>query len=230
MKRKLEMKNFSDVRDFHIKFDLPSSRSPQPMDDGVFAFRLGFMKEEFREAEVAYAERNLVGMVDALIDLVYVIYGTVLFLGDRGRENWPSFQIINGMTSGMSMHRNDVPGFLSQLINKQYMFTLQSRINAFAISHNAAVIGEPNGLELCYQNLGGAALICYTMASLMSIPWEQCWDAVHAANMRKIRAASDGSDSQRSSSWDVVKPVGWQAPDVAIMHLLIDAARRKEGA
>lgn len=41
------------------------------------------------------------------------------------------------------------------------------------------------------------------------------WDRVHSANMKKVRARRDGSDSVRGSAWDVVKPEGWVAPDLS---------------
>lgn len=214
------MKNYLDVRDFHIKFDLPYNLPRQPMEDEAFRFRLGFLKEEFKEAELAFAEENLVGKVDALIDLVYVIYGTVLFLGENRSVVWPSFEMVDTMAQSLSMHKLDRPGFLPELINKHFMLILGARIEGFALSHAAAVAGDPNGLELCYQSLGGSALVCYTMASLMSIPWESCWEIVHQANMSKTRATRDGSNSQRGTHWDVVKPKGWKAPDQAIMHSL----------
>lgn len=43
--------------------------------------------------------------------------------------------------------------------------------------------------------------------------FEEAWRRVHAANMAKVRAQPDGSDSKRGSAYDVVKPEGWVAPD-----------------
>lgn len=40
----------------------------------------------------------------------------------------------------------------------------------------------------------------------------EAWNRVQAANMAKVRAAADGSNSTRSSSHDVVKPAGWEPP------------------
>jgi len=50
-------------------------------------------------------------------------------------------------------------------------------------------------------------------AQMLGLPWDELWDDVQAANMRKVRAAPDGSNSKRSSSLDVVKPAGWVGPD-----------------
>lgn len=40
----------------------------------------------------------------------------------------------------------------------------------------------------------------------------EAWRRVHAANMAKVRADLDGSNSKRGSSFDVVKPAGWEPP------------------
>lgn len=43
--------------------------------------------------------------------------------------------------------------------------------------------------------------------------WEEAWRRVHEANMAKVRADLDGSNSKRDSHMDVVKPAGWVAPN-----------------
>lgn len=57
--------------------------------------------------------------------------------------------------------------------------------------------------------------VAHGTAHLLGYPWEGGWAAVHEANMNKVRAASDGSDSVRGSALDVVKPEGWTPPDIA---------------
>ena len=61
-------------------------------------------------------------------------------------------------------------------------------------------------LDLVYVAMGTAHLLGY--------PWQMGWDAVQKANMAKERAASDGSNSKRGSSFDVVKPEGWTPPNI----------------
>lgn len=61
-------------------------------------------------------------------------------------------------------------------------------------------------IDLVYVAMGTAHLKGY--------PWQELWDEVQAANMAKERAAPDGSNSARGSSWDVVKPEGWEPPQV----------------
>ena len=61
-------------------------------------------------------------------------------------------------------------------------------------------------LDLVYVAMG--------TAHLLGFPWQEGWDEVQRSNMAKVRAARDGSDSKRGSSWDVVKPAGWMPPNL----------------
>ena len=130
------MNNFTDVGDFHEKFDLPrtSSCRPQPDDNlapELIPFRAKFLQEELDEFNEGREQGDHAQMFDALLDLVYVAMGT---------------------------------------------------------------------------------------AHLLNYPWEAGWDAVQAANMAKVRTRNE-ADSKRGSSWDVVKPKGWVAPDIdAILY------------
>lgn len=45
--------------------------------------------------------------------------------------------------------------------------------------------------------------------------FDEAWQRVHAANLQKVRALPDGSNSARSSGQDVVKPPGWRTADLS---------------
>ena len=63
-------------------------------------------------------------------------------------------------------------------------------------------------LDLCYVTLG--------TAHLMGFPWPEGMAEVQRANMSKERATSSGDPrSKRGHALDVVKPAGWQPPDIA---------------
>lgn len=61
-------------------------------------------------------------------------------------------------------------------------------------------------IDLVYVAMGTAHLFGY--------PWRDGWALVQLHNMRKHRAAKDGSDSKRGTQYDVVKPEGWVPPDI----------------
>jgi predicted HAD superfamily Cof-like phosphohydrolase len=59
-------------------------------------------------------------------------------------------------------------------------------------------------VDLVYVVLGTAAM--------MGIPFEECWREVHDANMAK--RLSNSNDPNRRHKLDIVKPVGWEPPDI----------------
>lgn len=67
-------------------------------------------------------------------------------------------------------------------------------------------------LDLVYVAMG--------TAYLMNVPWDEGWREVQKANMMKMRALH-ASDSTRKSTYDVVKPKGWVAPDRMLLSVLI---------
>lgn len=63
-------------------------------------------------------------------------------------------------------------------------------------------------VDLVYVALG--------TAHLLGLPFDAAWAEVHAANLAKERASgADDRRSQRAHALDVVKPPGWQPPDLA---------------
>lgn len=50
-------------------------------------------------------------------------------------------------------------------------------------------------------------------AHLANLPFDKAWAAVHKANMKKKKAKA-AADSTRGYVFDVVKPKGWQPPNI----------------
>jgi dCMP deaminase len=63
-------------------------------------------------------------------------------------------------------------------------------------------------VDLVYVALG--------TAHMMRVPFDECWIEVQRANMQKVRAnGANDPKSKRKHQLDVVKPEGWQPPDLA---------------
>ena len=60
-------------------------------------------------------------------------------------------------------------------------------------------------------------------AWLFNLPFERAWEQVQKANMSKIRTKS--KSKKRGTSFDVVKPKGWTAPDI---EQIIEEEREKQ--
>lgn len=69
------------VREFHQKFGLHAPGRVQDLDKETFNFRRNFLEEELDEYTKAWEEGNLPKMLDALVDLQYVLLGTAYLHG-----------------------------------------------------------------------------------------------------------------------------------------------------
>jgi predicted HAD superfamily Cof-like phosphohydrolase len=72
----------SAVADFHNAFRLPVRHLPSAeINQSLASLRVALLQEEVDEFVTASGEGDLVGIADALADIVYVIYGTALTYG-----------------------------------------------------------------------------------------------------------------------------------------------------
>jgi predicted HAD superfamily Cof-like phosphohydrolase len=70
------------VAEFHKAFNLPAQKLPTAEIDGYLAkLRVVLLEEEVSEFVTASEKVDLVGIADALADIVYVVYGTALTYG-----------------------------------------------------------------------------------------------------------------------------------------------------
>ena len=100
-----------------------------------------------------------------------------------------------------------IPSFLPpELLDFRVKF-LQEELDEFIIAHRC------KDLAGCLDALVDLVYVALGTAYLMNVPFNAAWDAVHTANMAKVRAER-ASDSKRSSSFDVIKPPGWTAPNI----------------
>lgn len=224
------MTNFEDVRAFHVKFELPHDGPDKPVQlltPEVFSYRFNFLTEELTEYETAHNNKDLVKAVDSLVDFVYVALGTALFM--RGGSHaahmttpWPTWDSTNdgAMRMGLCAGRTRVPALLPHGGQKLIEHRLWAEVDGFELSHKS---GLPSAVPMCMAHLWNAAWGAYLGAMLMNVPWVPCWNAVHAANMAKVRADATGKNSKRGTPWDVVKPAGWTSPDRFIQQALIEA-------
>lgn len=130
-------------------------------------------------------------------------------------------QRIANLMNGVSMDNADVKAFQEKFdvpMSPVPAF-IDNHANTFRIDFMHEELQEYQ--EACdHQDLAKAAdalvdlvYVAHGTALMMGLPWDNLWAEVQRANMSKVRAKSDGSDSKRKSSLDVVKPPGWQAPN-----------------
>ncbi len=73
---------FRQVGEFHAAYDLPVRTAPDAaVGDDQVALRLALIQEEVGELAAAAVDGDIVGIADALADIVYVAYGTAHVYG-----------------------------------------------------------------------------------------------------------------------------------------------------
>ncbi len=83
---------WQNIKDFHEKFGLEYSGPPRDLPADFAAFRLGFIFEELDELIVAETKADV---LDALVDLVYVVMGTAYLQGFDFQAAWDRVHAAN---------------------------------------------------------------------------------------------------------------------------------------
>lgn len=110
--------------------------------------------------------------------------------------------------------QNEIPALLEKEMFEFRMKFMQEELAEFedACERMDIVKAFDALLDLVYVAMG--------TAYIMNVPWDDGWDEVQKANMMKMRALK-ASDSTRGSTYDVIKPKGWVAPDRMLCSVLI---------
>ena len=86
------------VADFNQAFENPIANEPMTVEDigtDLEELLFGLIDEEMDELKKARDERDLIGVIDALQDLKYVIYGYELRLGISSEEHFAEVHAAN---------------------------------------------------------------------------------------------------------------------------------------
>lgn len=70
-----QVTNFELVGDFMQAFGQDVHDAPSWPDFNTRELRLDLIEEEYRELETAIHDKDMIGVADALTDLLYVVYG-----------------------------------------------------------------------------------------------------------------------------------------------------------
>lgn len=107
----------------------------------------------------------------------------------------------------------DTPGRLPKKLLQERIDFLQEELDELRDARDdASLSGQFDALlDLVYVAIGTAIM--------MGLPWQRGWDLVHAANMKKRRGVT-----HRGHEVDLVKPPGWEPPDLEALLQSADGA------
>jgi len=84
-----------DIDAFHEKFGLEAPNRPRMLDWDTTNFRHGFMQEELDEYMLACKDQRMDDAYDALVDLMYVVLGTMWMHGFPLDAGWEEVHACN---------------------------------------------------------------------------------------------------------------------------------------
>ena len=91
------MSYLSDIRDFHTRFRQPYKGPGRCLTGDEASFRIKFLHEETNELEAAWKTEKQEEALDAMVDMLYVLLGTVYLCGYRRifKAAWKRVHIKN---------------------------------------------------------------------------------------------------------------------------------------
>ena len=170
----MALSHYQCVDEFHRVFGHPRPGTPQHNifeNQKLVNMRLSLIREEHREFTEGIATSNIVEVLDALSDILYVVHGMGIVFGiDLGRTenddfdtNTPNVRLFDNM----------------ELVN-----TRQTMLSDSITALNTACADKNFDLvERCLVNL---LYVTYETARLFDLPIDRSFRLVHDNNMSKL--------------------------------------------
>lgn len=133
-----------------------------------------------------------------------MLQGIALLLQDHE----PQYDLVKDIVQfhqKFDLNSPDKPSQLSTELLKFRIKFMREELNEYVKS---------SGLEGKLDALVDLVYVAIGTAYLHGFDFNEAWRRVHEANMKKVRAQS-ADESKRGTSFDVVKPEGWTAPDLS---------------
>jgi|PlaIllAssembly_1097288.scaffolds.fasta_scaffold28262_5 predicted HAD superfamily Cof-like phosphohydrolase len=131
-------------------------------------------------------------------------------------DNINFYLLVKSFWEKYEMPHDEVPSYLS---DDEYVLRLNHMDEELREFAQAASIGDMVGMadalcDLVYVTIGTAVR--------MGIPFDTCFNAVHWANMKKVKV-SGAHESKRNDPHDVIKPKDFVGPEAELERILVEA-------
>ena len=135
--------------------------------------------------------------------------------GESFAKHHSQFNRVGEFRRTMALPIGDTPQFLSAAETSYFTRFIMEELSEYLRAFEEGdLTGAADALvDLIYVTMG--------CAHAMGLPFDKLFDVVHTANMAK-EPAGEFTRSQRGSQYDVVKPIGWMAPETEIARVLGD--------
>jgi predicted HAD superfamily Cof-like phosphohydrolase len=128
------------------------------------------------------------------------------------------FKAVGEFRSKMQLPMSNQPQLLSAEQTSYFARFIMEELSEYlrANEEQSLVDAADAIIDLVYVTLG--------CAHAMGLPFEDLFNVVHKANMQK-EPANEFCRSIRGNQYDVVKPVGWVAPEEELQNIINNVAK-----
>jgi len=198
--------NFEKVIEFNTTFGLPHYDIPQ---ENVFnqnaklaELRYSLIHEEVNELNDAFNDHNFIEVIDALTDILYVIYGAASSFGfnitntyfkrhENKNEKVSIFENCREDTDRID--KDDIKTFYECPIGQQYLTIIKTLLGQLNLA-------KLNGEYLNTVNILTEMLdFTYRLGSYFDIDLNKSFDIVHSSNMSKV--CKNETEAQETVEW-----------------------------
>ena len=220
----MSLSPFRKVCDFNLTFGLPHYEEVQrnlfATNPKLVDLRLSLIREEIGELNEAFNNNDYVEVIDALADILYVVYGAGSSFGidldmelERNNIIWKKtlsdyenylskFQLVEGVT------RENFNTF-GQL--KQILDTFENHLNSLANKLDLKL-----DLEITTNELISLIAVSYKMGIMMGINLDRAFNIVHDSNMSKVCPTEE--QAQKTVKWYKENDTRYDSPDYRLSY------------
>ena len=174
---KMAFNNRHQVQEFHSAFELLISNEPYSNifseKPQIVKLRYSLIHEEFMELCNAIDDNNLIEVIDALMDILYVLYGAAISYGVKTLINNYNSYAQSILDFNLHKFHNTV-----QTDNLKVQTALFDKIlEKYSVS---------NTIEEIENHINELLVSTYYMCFLQGIDVDYCFNLVHKSNMSKL--------------------------------------------
>lgn len=198
--------NFEKVIEFNTTFGLPHYDIPQEniynQNAKLAELRYSLINEEVNELNDAFNDHNFIEVIDALTDILYVIYGAASSFGfnitnayfKRHENKNDKLSIFENCRRNTDIiDKDDIKTFYECPIGRQYLTIIKTLLNQL---HLAKFNGEYlNTVNILTEMLD----FTYRLGAYFDIDLNKSFDIVHRSNMSKV--CKNEMEAQETVDW-----------------------------
>ena len=215
--------NFQKVRDFNISFGIGRSKTP---DDKLFKLRWDLIQEESDELFEAINTNDCIEIIDALSDILYVVYGASDSFDYDFDEaiNLESNQqqVENKVRFGSTISFKKMQNVLN---NEDQKINLTKMIDDY--KHLLAELNDAFNSKIVPRIIKHLTVIhnyLYEFANLFQFNLDYTFDMVHQSNMSKL--AETEELAKDTVKWYLENEKRYDSPAYRLSSVMIDNQER----